>query len=230
MCRIGAAVTTPCIVITRDRVSYTRLCIASLERHPDLDIHIVDHGSTWLPMLAYLDGTRHTVHYQGDRPPRALWDDRGLLQRIVGGLGSKPYLVTDPDVVFDDACPSDWLDQLHEELAVEAPDGGVKVGMGLRLDDLQDTDLSRKIRAWEGQFWTTRTASGRCWRAPVDTTLALYQGLGVAPDFALGPAARLDAPYLIRHLPWYGDLDAAETAHYRARALPGTSHWINGGW
>jgi hypothetical protein len=221
---------TPCIVITRDRVSYTRLCIASLERFPDLDIHIVDHGSTWPPMLSYLDGTRHTVHYQGDRPPRALWDKTGLIQSIIGGLGSRRYLVTDPDVVLDDECPPDWLDQLHNELDAEAPYGGVKVGLGLRLDDLPDTDLSWKIRAWESQFWNAQTPSGRGWLAPVDTTLALYQGLSVAPDFALGPAARLDAPYLARHLPWYGDLDEAETAHYRARALPGSSHWINGGW
>jgi hypothetical protein len=221
---------TPCFVITRDRVSYTQLCVASLERFHDLEIHVVDHGSMWPPMVSYLDGLRHAVHYCGNLPPRALWSADGLLRSVVGGLGSRRYLVTDPDVVLDDACPTDWLDRLHEELNAEASAGGIKVGLGLRLDDLPDTELADKVRAWEGAFWMARTASGRAWRAPVDTTLALYQGLAVAPDFALGPAARLDAPYLMRHLPWYGDIDEDETAHYRDRALPGTSHWINGGW
>lgn len=220
---------TPCFVITRDRASYTALCIASLERCPDLEIHIVDHGSTWPAMVSYLDGVRHAVHYRGDETPRSLWQWQGF-RHIIGGLGTREYLVTDPDVVLDEGCPGDWLVRLREEMHAEAPYGGVKIGMGLRLDDLPDTELAGKVRAWEGAFWQAPTASGRAWRAPVDTTLALYQGLAVAPDFSLGPAARLDAPYLVRHLPWYGDLDVAETEHYRARALPGTSHWINGGW
>jgi hypothetical protein len=42
---------------------------------------------------------------------------------------------------------------------------------------------------------------------------------------------RLDAPYLLRHLPWYGELDAEEAAHYREHALPGATHWsVTGGW
>lgn len=223
--------TTPCIIIMRDRISHLRLCVESLERSgADIDIHIVDHGTTWEEAMPFLQGGRYPVHQRGDQPPRSLWDDRGLLQRIVGGLGSKPYLVTDPDVVLDPDCPSDWLDRLRDELYAEAVYGGIKVGLGLRLDDLPDSELSTKVRAWESQFWLAQTPSGRGWRAPIDTTLALYQGLTVAPDFALGPAARLDAPYLLRHLPWYGDLDLGETAYYRAHALPGTSHWINGGW
>jgi hypothetical protein len=85
------------------------------------------------------------------------------------------------------------------------------------------------VHSWERNFWVERTPSGRAWRAPVDTTLALYPGLGVAPDFQLVPAARLDAPYLMRHLPWYEtpETDTEELAYYRARVLPGASHWAN---
>lgn len=217
---------TPCIVITRDRVSYTRLCIESLERFPDLEIHIVDHGSTWPAMVSYLDGLRHAVHYRGDETPRSLWQWPGLRHII----GDREYLVTDPDVVLDDACPDDWLEQMRADLEHAHSAAAVKVGLGLRLDDLPETDLAVKVRAWESAFWADPVESGRAFRAPVDTTLALYHGTAVRPDFEIAPALRLNAPYLLRHLPWYGDLDPAETAHYRARALPGTSHWINGGW
>lgn len=223
---------TPLIVITRDRVTYTQQCLASLERFMyrgtgigyEFDIHIVDHGSTYGPMLDWLAICPYPVHRRGDLPPRALWEWDGL-RRIVG---SQRYVVTDPDIALDDGIPQDWLCRMADELEAEIPYGGIKVGLGLRVDDLPDTDLAAKVRRWESAFWTARTASGRGWRAPVDTTIALYRP-GAAP-FALGPAARLDTPYLARHLPWYETLDDEETAWYRAHALPGTSHWINGGW
>jgi hypothetical protein len=210
---IGTPVKTPCIIITRDRVSYTRLCVASLERFGDqFDIHIVDHGSTYGPMLDYLAESPHPVHWRNNVVPRSLWTWDGL-QKIVGGLGSRRYLVTDPDIVIDPDCPADWLCRMSDELN----QGAIKVGLGLRLDDLPDTPLAAKVRAWEGQYWQTPASAGAWW-APVDTTIALHQGLGVAPDFALGPAVRMREPYLARHLPWYGSLDADETIYYRDHA------------
>lgn len=215
---------TPCIVITRDRVSYTRLCLASLTRDIyDLDIHIVDHGTTWEEMQPLLDGGAWPVHRRGDQTPRSLWGWPGLHDIV----GDRPYLVTDPDVVLDDNCPADWLDQLHRTLT--RYNTLAKVGLGLRLDDLPDTELGGRARVWERPFWMSRLDVD-AYSAPVDTTLALYPPLTLRSGFALAPAARLDAPYLLRHLPWYGDLDPGETAYYRARALPGASHWINGGW
>lgn len=216
---------TPCIVITRDRVSYTRLCIASLERFTDqLDIFIVDHGSTWPAMIEYLDASPHPTWRLGGRSPHALWAWEGFHSIV----GMNPYLVTDPDVVFDDACPGDWLERLVAELRDMSD--AVKVGLGLRIDDLPEVELSEKVYAWESMFWMQRTWSKRSWAAPVDTTLALYRSLGLVPDFRITPAARLDVPYVLRHLPWYGELDADEAEHYRTRIVPGSSHWANGGW
>jgi hypothetical protein len=216
---VGGPAVTRCLVITRDRATVTARCIASLETCQRIDVVIVDHGSTYPPMLDYLDRSGHPVIYAGDRPPHALWDG----DLLAGLVGDSRYLVTDPDIVLDS--PADWLDRLGEEL-----DCGdvVKAGLGLRLDDLPDTQLAAKVRAWEAPFWTSRRPSG-AWAAPVDTTLALYPPVR-SGGFRLAPAARLDSPYLIRHLPWYGDDDPAESSYYRARAHPGSSHWINGGW
>ncbi len=214
---------TPCIIIMRDRISHLRLCIASLEESgAELDIHIVDHGTTWEEALPFLNGSRYPVHFRGDQPPRSLWEWTGLAEIV----GDRPYLVTDPDVILDPDCPDDWLSQLADHLTHGAL---VKAGLGLRLDDLPPTPLAAKAREWEQYFWAER-APEQAWRAPVDTTLALYPPLSRQSGFALSPAVRLDAPYLLRHLPWYGDLDPGETDYYRAHALPGTSHWINGGW
>jgi hypothetical protein len=148
----------------------------------------------------------------------------GGLQSVVGNI---PYLVTDPDVVFDDRCPDDWLEQLDVEL--RSMGDVVKVGLGLRIDDLPDNPLGEKVRAWESAFWARRTWTKRSWAAPVDTTLALYRSLGVMPGSRITPAARLDVPYLLRHLPWYGDLDEAEAEYYRTHLVPGSSHWSHEG-
>ncbi len=218
---------TPCIVITRDRVSLTRLCVASLERFSDqIQIILVDHGSTYMPMIEYLASSPHDVQQRADHPPRALWDGANL-SYYVGH--NEPYLVTDPDLVFDDACPADWLEQMRAELERE-PSRPVKVGMGLRIDDLPDTLLARKVRDWECLFWVNPTPQRRSWHAPVDTTMALYPPLRQQPGFALSPALRMNSPYLMRHLPWYADDFPEETQYYRQHALTGASHWINGGW
>lgn len=216
VCRVGPAV-TPLVVIVRDRLTYLRQCLASLAG-ADVDIHLVDHGSTWPPMLDWLHQAPYPVHWCGDRPPRALWDWDGL-PRIVKDA---PYLVTDPDVVLD--CPDDWLSRLGDELH---PDR-VKVGLGLRIDDLPDTSLAKSVTAWETAFWQDRV--GNVYRAPVDTTIGLYQPLTVEPKFQLHPAVRTAAPYLVRHLPWYATAETVEDIHYRARVLPGASHWAHGGW
>lgn len=220
---------TPCIVIARDRVSLARRCVASLEERGAglLDIHIVDHGSTWKPMLSWLETTPYQVHLRGDRSPRELWSWDGL----VAIVGDGPYLVTDPDVIFDDACPADWLDALSAELA-EPMDDVVKVGMSLRVDDLPGTPMGDAAREWEAPFWRVRSSSGFAWRAPVDTTLALYRPLRAIYTYAIAPASRLDAPYRIRHLPWYawwsdGSGESDEDEYYRAHARPGATHWTS---
>ncbi len=218
----------PVVVIVRDRVTVLQQCLASLQQQmpqwpgdvgTDLDIHLVDHGSTWEPMLDWLHDVPYPVHWCGDRPPRALWDWDGLPQIVKDSR----YVVTDPDVVLD--CPDDWLCRMGDQLA----DDVVKVGLGLRLDDLPDTAVATKAAVWEAPFWHTPRNTWT-FRAPVDTTLALYHPLTVQPGFRLFPAARMAAPYLARHLPWYATADTAEDAHYRAHVRPGASHWAHGGW
>ncbi len=217
----------PCIVITRDRVSYTRQCIESLKRF-NLEIHIVDHGSTYGPMVDYLrdiDGTfcpYIPVHYAGSHAPRDLWTWPALREIV----GDSPYLVTDCDIILDPECPDDWLGELFDHLDFS---GFSKVGLGIRVNDLPNTRLGIAAQTWEASFWMSPYGA-RAYRAPVDTTLALYPPLSHKPEFSIAPAVRLAAPYLIKHLPWYGDLDPEEAIYYKAHCLPGASHWVNGGW
>lgn len=216
---------TPCFVITRDRMSLTHRCVSSLSVYSDLiDIHLVDHGSTYGPMLDYLDASPYPVHWRGNCMPRSLWRWQ-TLDEIVG---DEYYLVTDPDIVLDDDCPADWLEKLNDQLnRIDRP---VKAGMGIRINDLPKNEMGMKVKRWESRFWDWLQPDKMSYRAPVDTTLALYPPLPEYPDFNLVPAVRMAPPYLIRHLPWYEDWYDEEAVYYRERILSGSSHWNVRSW
>lgn len=210
------------IVIFRDRVTYAQQCVAALTA-AGLDVHIVDHDSTWPAAVEWLATCGLPVHHRPNGHPRSLWQWDGLA-RIVG---SWRYVVTDPDVVPDPDCPEDWPAKLSGLL--DRWPRAVKAGLGLRIDDLPaDNPDATKVRDWEAQFWQHPLEPG-AFNAAVDTTLAMYQPLSQQPRFELGPAIRTDAPYLARHLTWYETPDTLtdEIRWYRQHATPGTSHWAD---
>ena len=214
------------VVIMRDRVTYARQCCDALAA-TGLDVHVVDHGSSWPDALHWLRYGPYPVHYRGDNyPPQSLWEwDR--FHHIVGRFD--PYIVTDCDILpptYDES-PS-WV--AHLQACLHDNPGRVKIGLGLRINDLPDTPLAAQVRAWEGQHWVNQLPGGgrMLHGAAVDTTLAVYQPLITHPRFALGPSARTGAPHLARHLPWYETGEPSdELAYYVAHMNRDYSHWVN---
>lgn len=238
------------IVITRDRVTYTRKCVRRLLDTPGItDVHIVDHGSTYPPMLDFLGGAAGTIYDGHDEPvarvhvhwkptahPRDIWAN-GTVASIVHP--SERYLVTDCDILAPDN--PGWLTLLH--LLLDARSDAVKAGCGLVTQDLPDHYAhADRVRMWESNY----QSAARLRRAPVanitpgepgitmvpyfdasvDTTLALYRPLAEGGNaFALDPAVRTAAEDMrARHLPWY---ESSELDFYREHALPGVSNWLD---
>jgi hypothetical protein len=240
---------TTAIVITRDRLEYTKRCLAALVVTPGIgDIHLVDHSSTWEPMIAFLgkvagrrllsEGERRIhVHWLPNAHPRALWTN-GTLEGIVGGQHhdyDRRFLVTDCDVVAPTtAFGMRWLSHLH--LLLDRVPGLVKAGLQLNLDIPEHNPDRDTILEWERSYRTPSCLAripgdvafgepGWFYRASVDTTLALYRGL---ERYALDPAARTSLPeYEAVHLPWLENPEALsdELRHYYGRAEHG--HWRN---
>jgi len=231
---------TPTFIITRDRISYAARCWYELSTRADLDIHVVDHGSTYPPMLRWLDaleGRRWVhVHRFADAHPRDLWKWDGLWQLTRDG--TRAYLVTDCDVVPDRMCPRDWVARLHEVLTWARTYGVRKVGLGLRIDNIPEAYEHReRVQSWESEFWRTPldkrfSADLEAWNvavrgfemyaAPIDTTLALYAPLTELPGFDITPALRLGFPYVAQHMPWY-EPEAFELPHAAFIARAGHS-------
>jgi len=210
------------IIITRDRVTCARLCLAAL-LEARLDVVIADHGSTWPPMVEWLSGVERStgvpVHYRGDQPPRSIWED-GFVHALVGS--SARFLVTDPNVVPDPSCPPDWPAALCA--ALDEYPAYIKAGLSLRIDNLPSCFRQfREMQTYEQRNWQ-HPIGGGLYDALIDTTLAVYRD---ARPFDYGPALRTAPPYQARHLPWYVDSNhpSEESRYYRAHALADVTHW-----
>ena len=134
-----------------------------------------------------------------------------------------PFVYTDPDILPDETCPPDAVGHLCRVLLRHGRP--VKVGFGIRIDDLPDRYRHKDaVTRWEAQFWTEarQLRPGQYW-APIDTTFALYS----ARDAYDVPGIRTGPPYVARHLPWYADSERPdeEERYYRAHAAPSVTTW-----
>lgn len=194
---------------------------------------VVDHGSTYPPMLDWLeeiDGEEGVATWWSSigHHPRDLWTHLsrpggGELIEYYAGLHS-PYLVTDCDVVPDN--PRAGFVAVATHLLSIDP-RAKKVGMALRLEPACEGCPSPPPATleWESAFWREPGPVGT-YRAPVDTTLALYRPLAECRSFALAPALRTTWPHVATHLPWFEeDPTAEDLVWYRDKLPSGISHW-----
>ena len=78
-----------------------------------------------------------------------------------------------------------------------------KAGLGLRIDNLPDTEIANLARKNEERMWTTPVGEG-LYKASIDTTFCVYR-----PGGRIGNQVgiRTGYPYIAEHLTWYEDFD-----------------------
>jgi hypothetical protein len=178
-------------VLNYNRLTLTRRMVDYLANFDELDLFIVDNNSTYEPLMEYYAETPHSViHLPENYGSWVMWSS-GILDGLVpeGEL----YLVTDPDLDME-GVPDDWLGELKEGLK----HGFGKCGIGLRIDDLPDTEIGRQAREWETPHWAHPVENGRFYKASTLSTLCVCQ----VRELTL-PSVRTNTPYLARHTPWY---------------------------
>jgi hypothetical protein len=209
----------PVIVISRDRLDCLQQLVAWLEHAPGVgEIHIVDNASSWPPLLDYLDRSPHTVH----RLEVNLGHHSPWVIGLVASVSDAPFVVTDPDVIPDAACPSDVIS--HFRRILERHPEVDKAGFGLRIDDLPEAFAHRDaVVRWESKFWKDELEPG-VFRADIDTTFALYRP---GRDHKTFNCVRTGAPYVAHHMPWYAATNAPtpEDVYYREHADPAIASW-----
>lgn len=209
-------------IISYNRFDFLKQQVEFFKQNPELDIHIIDNGSTYQPLVDYLDNVQDVhIHFCGQNYGHKVIWYIGFSRQY---SQDEPYIVTDPDIIPED---ENFVDMLLEALE-KFPEIN-KIGLGLRTDDLPEHYPLREkviqheefILASEGYFMRDT----RFIKAPVDTTLAIYRA--GCHEYFIKPALRTTQS-LAKHLSWYmtaEEMQNEENTFYHNSMKDGSTHW-----
>jgi hypothetical protein len=209
----------PVFIVCRDRLTCLQGLLEWLESVGNADeVYLIDQASTWPPLLAFYEQTRHTVIRTDNIGHRVGWK-AGILHKYAR---TRPFIYTDPDVLPVADCPADALERMADVL--HRVPGLAKCGFSIKIDDLAPWIADRSV-AWESRYWNDWHERVGAYFAPIDTTFALYAPY-MTRRFRYN-AYRLPPPYTIRHLPWYMTPETMdnEERYYIAHADPHISNY-----
>ncbi|WP_455622289.1 glycosyltransferase family 2 protein [Parabacteroides sp.] len=189
----------PIVINNFNRLSCLRKLIDALTARGYTNIYILDNASTYPPLLEYYKSCPFKVfNLQQNLGFKALWKSP-LRKRFCGDY----YIYTDSDVVPADYCPADFIDYFLRELKRHPL--ARKIGFSLRIDNLPDCYAHKeKVIALEKRYYKHLSEKG-LYRAPIDTTFALYRPRVGLSRSRSAEAYRTAYPYQAEHLPWYSD-------------------------
>jgi FkbM family methyltransferase len=215
----------PVIIPSFNNPTYLGNMVRQLQKYRFGNIIIVDNGSTFPPMREYLEAIRQEVQVialKDNKGPRHIFlaeENLALLPQF--------FCVTDPDLEFNAALPSDFvarLAALTEKHRVGK--AGLSLGIAdrekMRQTSFQIGDRDWKIWEWEAQFWQDKIdeLDGKhpVYKASIDTTFAVYNKEYFSAETYL-EGLRVAGDYTCKHLPWYDDIGIPEAeARFYANA------------
>lgn len=208
----------PIIINNFNRLEYLRQQVEWLRGAGYNNLHIIDNGSTFPPLLHYYKTVKATVYFLDRNVGHEAFWRTHLFQRF----GRYYHVLTDPDVLPDEVTPPDFLRHFYEIL-LRYP-LIKKVGFGLRIDNIPDHYPKKKeVIEWESQYHQTPFEEG-LYRARIDTTFALYRPGAMFQCW--NETLRTGAPYLLRHMSWYENPgDPTDETTYYINAISGVSTW-----
>lgn len=222
----------PVFIIVYNRVWCLERCFRAVRAMaPRQPVVFINNGSDYGPCLEWLEARRAEGNTVYDRPTIHTHNDlyrsiRESVSRWVAENGAvKAYIVTDPDVEL--ANPTlPWIRTLWSVLK-RWPRLDC-AGPSLRIKDIPDTyPLKQSVLATERPYWRKsmiRKKPVRFFKAPIDTTFAMYRGSYRKRDVTFG--ARLAPPFVAAHLDWYLNPAALspDQRHY-LNAKKGLTHY-----
>lgn len=200
---------TPIVILNKDRLHPVKLLVESLQKRSYNNIIIIDNQSTYAPLFDWYKNSNVDV-FRNDIPQTLF--DTGAFYRLAFELKhprfvdivKTHYVYTDSDVVPIEDAPDDFIDAMIE---VQNKHGVHKVGLGLKIDDLPDTDYSKAVLKLEKDFWVNRINDDKyeLYHAGIDTTFAIYAP-NSHPLLDMN-CIRMAGNYMARHIPWYYDIN-----------------------
>lgn len=220
----------PIFVLVRDRVSSLRMSLASYDRslRTGFEIIILDHFSSYPPMMQYLEGLKQRNTTVISLKKRSWAEALGEVDMIAQEyLDRHPevgyYVITDPDIAFLRSLPDVLL--FYAAVLQSCPAITV-IGPSLQISDIPSSYTGQfngnAVYDWEKKFWkdvpNIATWNGVGYHvtfAPIDTTFAMrrrnthFRRLDA-------PCLRAYAPYGAVHVDWYFNStnQTADKAYY----------------
>lgn len=215
--------TIPIFIVSYNRLSYLKELIKVLEEKGYNNIYIIDNNSTYPPLIEYYKSIQYNVIYlEKNLGHMAFWKSN-LFDKYRNDF----YVVTDPDVIPLEECPSDFLELFFKIL--EKYPFVRKVGFSLKIDDSPvDNVFANEVYNWEKQFYKNKL--NNMYYASIDTTFALYLPDKFYKSGKFFRAFRTSYPYMARHLPWYkkGTDVTEEDIYYSKQKTNGWWDVLNG--
>jgi hypothetical protein len=113
------------------------------------------------------------------------------------------YVYTDSDIMPVEECPENFMEVFLHYLKKHKY--AKKVGFSLKISNLPDCyDKKKDVIEWEKQYFNNKI-DDLLYRAPIDTTFALYRPRARGGSNSYVPMYRTAAPFEAEHLPWYVD-------------------------
>lgn len=213
----------PVVIPCFNNPTYLREMVAQLVGVGLGNLIILDNSSEFPPHLAYLEsieGEFTVIRRKKNDGPRFPLRDAAFYNALPQYFG-----VTDPDLELNPNLPADFVQSL-----IDLTDR-YRVGKAGFCLDISEPAKMRpehfqiglerfQIWQWEAQFWQTPLqgpGEDPIYRAPIDTTFAIYNKAFFRPESHI-EAIRVGGRYTARHLPWYIEsrVPAAEEGYYRA--------------
>ncbi len=192
----------PIIINNRNRFTFLKQLIDSLNARGYYNIYIIDNASTYQPLLDYYKKLDCKIYYLTSNTGFcALWDTV-----IFEDFKDQYYVYTDSDLELPESCPDDILCWLM--FLLSRYNDVDKAGLGLKIDNLPDYyQLKEKVVQWESSLIKqSEQIEKNVFKASVDTTFALYRPNKFGPAQFL-QCIRTYGKYQISHLPWYVNFD-----------------------
>lgn len=185
----------PIVINNRDRLTTTRNLVEKLHSLDYKNIHILDNGSTYPPLLKWyreIEGSV-VVNQIGNFGQLAIYNSGYL----INFPNHKWICYTDSDIQLHQAFPSNWAEEM---IRIADKHKAVKIGCALSLDTLPDNQFTKIFKEWEHKYWQYPVEEN-VFSADVDTTFCLIQrNLGFQYQ-----ALRVAGNFTAKHIPWYTD-------------------------
>ena len=200
----------PIIVPVFNLVSYAKFMVDQLGSLGIENFIICDNGSTYQPMIDYLNeiSKTHRVAFLGNNLGPRVYAESEMFLRAM----PEYFVITDPDLVFNNELPKSFMKKMKRIIEMYNVS---KAGFAIDIENTKDKFFDPyQVKRWESNYWAvpvnTYAEKDQLYVARIDTTFCMYRRDKVLEELSLGAvsvcnttAIRIAGRYTCEHMGWW---------------------------